>query len=105
MAFSEMTKDLTDESPIIYFENIDTFAPCVHMYLHRKSSSNLEFRTILFLSYSSSCGASHTIYTRNNMGQKCEGVFGLWVLNEILKKTYPENLKKIVGAVWELPAK
>jgi hypothetical protein len=29
----------------------------------------------------------------------------LWVLNEIHKKTYPENLKKIVGAVWELPAK
>ena len=48
---------------------------------------------------------SNTIYTRNNMGQKCEGNCGLWVLNEILKKTYPENLKKIVGAVWELPAK
>ena len=47
----------------------------------------------------------HTIYTRNNMGQKCEGNCGLRVLNEILKKTYPENLKKIVGAVWELPAK
>ena len=47
----------------------------------------------------------HTIYTRNNMGQKCEGNCGLWVLNEILKETYPENLKKIVGAVWELPAK
>ena len=47
----------------------------------------------------------HTIYTRNNMGHKCEGDCGLWVLNEILKKTYPENLKKIVGAVWELPAK
>ena len=47
----------------------------------------------------------HTIYTRNNMGQKCEGNCGLWVLNEILKKTYPESLKKIVGAVWELPAK
>ena len=47
----------------------------------------------------------HTIYTRNNMGQKCEGNCGLWVLNEILKKTYPENLKKILGAVWELPAK
>ena len=46
----------------------------------------------------------HTIYTRNNMGQKCEGNCGLWVLNEILKKTYPEILKKIVGAVWELPA-
>ena len=28
------------------------------------------------------------------MGQKCEGNCGLWVLNEILKKTYPENLKK-----------
>ena len=53
------------------------------------------------------CGVfkAHTIYTRNNMGQKCEGNCGLWVLNEILQKTYPENLKKIVGAVWELPAK
>ena len=38
------------------------------------------------------------------MGQKCEGNCGLWVLNEILKKTYAENLKKNVGAVWELPA-
>ena len=47
----------------------------------------------------------NTIYTRNNMGQKCEGNCGLWVFNEILKKTYPENLKKNVGAVWELPAK
>ena len=28
------------------------------------------------------------------MGQKCEGNCGLWVLNETLKKTYPENLKK-----------
>ena len=39
------------------------------------------------------------------MGQECEGNCGLWVPNEILKKSYPENLKKIVGAVWELPAK
>ena len=46
-----------------------------------------------------------SMYTRNNMGQKYEGNCGLWVLNEIIKKTYPENLKKIVGAVWELPAK
>ena len=36
------------------------------------------------------------------MGQKCEGNCGLWVLNKILKKTYTEILKKIVGAVWEL---
>ena len=47
----------------------------------------------------------HTVYTRNNMGHKCEGNCGLWVLNESLKKTYPENLKKIIGAVWELPTK
>ena len=39
------------------------------------------------------------------MGQKCEGKCGLWVLDEIIKNIYPENLKKIWGAVWELPAK
>ena len=39
------------------------------------------------------------------MGQKCEGNCGLWVLYAIVKKIYFENLKKIVGAVWELPAK
>jgi len=33
------------------------------------------------------------------MRQKCEGDCGLWVLNEMIKKMYPENLKKIVGAV------
>ena len=39
------------------------------------------------------------------MGQKCEGNCGLWIPNEILKKLHPENLKKILGAVKELPAK
>ena len=39
------------------------------------------------------------------MGQKFEGNCGLWVLNEMIKKIYPENLKKIKGAVWKLPAK
>ena len=39
------------------------------------------------------------------MGQKFEGNCGLWVLDEIVIKKFPENLKKIVGAVWELPAK
>ena len=39
------------------------------------------------------------------MCRKCEGNCGLWVLNEILKKMYPENLKKIVAAVWKLIAK
>ena len=47
----------------------------------------------------------HTTYSRNNIGQKCEGNCSLWVLNEMIKERYPENLKKIVGAVWELPAK
>ena len=39
------------------------------------------------------------------MCQKWEGDCGLWVLNEMIKKIYPENLRKIVGALWELPAK
>ena len=39
------------------------------------------------------------------MAQKCEGNCGLWVFNKIIKKIHPENLKKNVGAVWELPAK
>ena len=48
----------------------------------------------------------HTTYSRNNMGQKCEGNCGLWVLNEIILKKYiPTNLKKNVGAVWESSAK
>ena len=39
------------------------------------------------------------------MCQKWEGDRGLWVLNEVALKKYDESLKKIVGAVWELPAK
>ena len=33
----------------------------------------------------------HTTYNRNNIGQKCEGNCGLWVLNEIIKRIYPES--------------
>ena len=40
---------------------------------------------------------AHTIYIRNNVGQKYEGNCGLWVLNEIIKKPYPEYLKKNCG--------
>jgi hypothetical protein len=47
----------------------------------------------------------HTSYSRNIMCLKCGGDCGLWVLNEIIEKKYPESLKKIVGALWELPAK
>ena len=39
------------------------------------------------------------------MRQKWEGDYGLWVLNEIILEIFAESLKKIVGAVWELPAK
>ena len=35
--------------------------------------------------------------------QKCAGISGLWVLNEIIHRKNPENMKKIVGAVWKLP--
>ena len=37
----------------------------------------------------------HTIYTGNNMGQKCECNCGLSVLNKIIKRIYPDKLKKI----------
>ena len=47
----------------------------------------------------------HTAYSRNNMGRKCEGNYGLWVLNEMIKKIYISwKFEKIVGAVWKLPA-
>jgi hypothetical protein len=36
------------------------------------------------------------------MGQKCEGNCGLWVLNEIILKKYPENLKKNRGSRFTL---
>ena len=39
------------------------------------------------------------------MCQKWEGDSSLWVLNETIENLYTESLKKIVGAVWELPAR
>ena len=47
----------------------------------------------------------HTAYSWNIMRQKWEGDCGLWVLIEMIKNIYAESLKKIVGAIWELPAK
>ena len=47
----------------------------------------------------------HTAYSWNIMCQKWEGDCGLWFPNEIILKKYAESLKKIMGAVWELPAK
>ena len=43
----------------------------------------------------------HTTYSRNDIGQKCEGNCDLWVLSETIKKIFPENLKTIVvAATW-----
>ena len=39
--------------------------------------------------------AVHTIYPGNNMCQKCGRKSGLWVLHEIVNKTYAENMKKL----------
>ena len=36
----------------------------------------------------------HTNYSRNNIGQKCEGNCGLWVLNKMSKKYILKNWKK-----------
>ena len=33
----------------------------------------------------------HTTYSRNNMHQKCGGDCGLWIVNEVIKKKYPEK--------------
>ena len=46
-----------------------------------------------------------TIYPDDNICQKCGRKSGLWVLHETVNKTNAENMKKIVGAVCELPAK
>ena len=36
----------------------------------------------------------HTTYRWNIKWQKWAGISGLWVLNEIIQKKYPENMKK-----------
>jgi hypothetical protein len=49
---------------------------------------------------------THTTYSKNIMCQKCGVICDLWILNKIFKEMYAENMKKkVVGAVWELPAK
>ena len=46
-----------------------------------------------------------TLPTAEILSGKSAGISGLWVLNEIIQKKYPKNMKKIVGAIWKLPAK
>ena len=68
-------------------------------YCHYDGCHQLSQTNIIF------CPLIHHTNSRNNMGKKCKGNCGLWVLNEIIKRIYPENLKKIMIALWELPAK
>ena len=49
----------------------------------------------IYSTHRNDTSTEHTTYSRNNIGQKCEGNFGLWVLNEIIKRMYPESLKKM----------
>ena len=46
-----------------------------------------------------------TNVTHHLIQQKYDGIYGLWALNEIIFKIYTENMKNIIGAVWELLAK
>ena len=57
----------------------------------------LGIETCIVCSISAQTRQEHTTYSRTNMGQKYEGNYGVWVLNEIIEKRYPENLKKL----WE----
>ena len=38
--------------------------------------------------------SSHTTHSWNIKWQKCEGISDLWVLNEIIQKKNPENMKR-----------
>ena len=58
-------------------------------------------QTDLFACYNT----NHTTYIRNNMCPKCGGKSGLWDNFFRLEENYAENMRKIVGALWELPAK
>ena len=35
----------------------------------------------------------HTIYSRNNMHQKCGGNCGLWILHEIIQNEYSDDFE------------
>ena len=77
-----------------------------HIHTFKYTNFSIKYRAFQLQEFENGSDlVIHTIYTRNNMGQKCEGNCGLWVLNKVLKKMYPEILKKIVGAIWEIPAK
>ena len=77
-----------------------TITPFFGYHYRRKFCSSPFFRCrLLFMK------PFHTTYSWNIKLQKCAGISGLRVLNEIIQKIYPENMKKIVGAVWKLPAK
>ena len=78
---------------------------CIHAWIEDFLYEKVHFMFIFFFQKAPPIIAVHTTCSWDIMCQKWEGDCGLWVLNEIIKKTYTESLKKIVGAVWELPAK
>ena len=55
----------------------------LHNILSCKLSHQIEIHYIQVIT-------QHTTYSRNNMGQKCEGNCGLWVLNEMILKKCPK---------------
>ena len=82
------------------------------MHVHENTNAPLKNKPIHCHNYVrhalytvKSWGPKHTTYSRNNICQKCGGDCGLWVLDEIILKIYPENMKKIMVAILELPAK
>ena len=60
---------------------------------------------LAYLGYGIWSSTTHITYSWISMGLKSEGNCGLWVFNKIMIKICTESLKKIVGAVWEIPAK
>ena len=59
-----------------------------------KKIEDLGLDTISSIILGPPCINPHTIYPGNNMCQKWGRKSGLWVLHEIVNKTYAENMKK-----------
>ena len=74
------------------------------MHFHYKSRFITNVRSDLL-----SCFIHMTLHTQSIPEliwvKNVRAILACGFLMKFLKKTYPENLKKIMGAVWELPAK
>ena len=72
-------------------QNLQIFVPLAYAFGRRPNFLKCKLSFGLISKIRLRSYTTHTIYTRNNMGQKCEGNCGLRVLHEILKK----NILKI----------